>query len=153
MNVRDLFEKYVLKTPGNGNCWIWQGNIGNQGYGRISLLGNLFLTHRFAYEIYLGLIPDDKGVLHKCNNRLCVNPEHLYLGTPQDNSRDWIEARKKDIQNTINACASPLKSFQQVEKELIRNTLAINNQSRNKTAEILGISTTTLWRKIKKYSL
>lgn len=156
MTIREIFEGYTLKTDGNGKCWIWEGNVGNHGYGRINLLGNNILTHRFSYELYQGLVPDDKCVLHKCHNRLCVNPEHLYLGDAKDNARDWIEARSKDtlISKTLSTPnKESMKTIHSLEKDLILNTLNDNKQCRTYTAKQLGISTTTLWRKIKKYKI
>lgn len=95
--IKEIFEKNVLKLEGNGNCWIWQDNL-SQGYGRLKFCGVLVLAHRFAYELYNNAPVDQSyGVLHKCHNKQCVNPEHLYLGSAQENSRDWIESRKKDI--------------------------------------------------------
>lgn len=152
MTIREAFENCVMKLDGNGSCWIWEGNIGNHGYGRLRFLNSNVTAHRFSYEIYNGLIPKDKGVLHKCHNRLCVNPDHLYLGDAQDNARDWMEHRKIESYQDIKS-SFPLKTVALMEKDLITNTLKENKQSRTRTAELLGISTTTLWRKIKKYNI
>ena len=152
MTIREVFYRQVLKTDGNGSCWIWEGNIGNHGYGRVQVCGSLFLTHRFSYELHNGDIPADKCVLHKCHNRLCVNPGHLYLGDAQDNARDWTEARRKEKLNEDNILP-PIKRMDIAEMDAIKTSLAVNNYSRSKTAEQLGISTTTLWRKINKYNL
>lgn len=147
--IKEIFEKNVLKLEGNGNCWIWQDNL-SQGYGRLKFCGVLVLAHRFAYELYNNAPVDQSyGVLHKCHNKQCVNPEHLYLGSAQENSRDWIESRKKDIvSNPVE-----LKKIQQVEKELIVNALKNNLNSRAEVSRQLGISSTTLWRKMKKYGI
>src|SRR5574343_155995 len=146
--LKEAFERNVLKLEGNGGCWIWQGNL-IAGYGKLLFCGEAMLAHRTAYELYVGSIPKDKGVLHKCHNRQCTNPEHMYLGTPQDNARDWLESRKKDALYT----PVELKGFRKIEKDLIISTLKNNQNSRAKTARDLGLSTTTLWRKMKKCGL
>jgi len=70
------------------DCWKWIGCETERGYGAFGFNGTTKLAHRVAYEISSGPIPRKICCLHKCDNKLCVNPNHLYLGTQGDNMVD-----------------------------------------------------------------
>lgn len=69
-------------------CFLWAGAINGHGYGSIWRSGKVFAAHRVAWEQERGPVPDGFHVLHLCDVRSCVNPDHLYLGTNADNCRD-----------------------------------------------------------------
>jgi len=73
-----------LDTP----CWVWGGNILGTGYGQVSVNGEMRSPHRFAYETWVGPIPEEMHVLHSCDNPPCINPLHLRVGTHADNMQD-----------------------------------------------------------------
>lgn len=70
-------------------CWEWIANKGSKGYGLFWFQGSNRQAHRISWRIkYHGIIPDDKWVLHHCDNKSCVRPDHLYLGNHSDNMKD-----------------------------------------------------------------
>ena len=91
-NARPLKERLIDKLDMSGDCWEFQGCRTDFGHGQISAdRKNIRLrAHRVAWEIWKGPIPEGLCVLHKCDNPPCCNPEHLFLGTKKDNTRDMI---------------------------------------------------------------
>ena len=71
-------------------CWEWQGTIEKGGYGVLQIEKKQWRAHRYAYVRRYGAVPDDMLICHSCNNKLCVNTEHLYVGTHSDNMSDVI---------------------------------------------------------------
>ena len=96
--MRDRFETKFEPITESG-CWIWMAGRFDTGYGSFWLNGTDVRAHRVAYELYVGAIPEGMWVLHRCDIRECVNPDHLFLGTHQDNMDDM--ARKGRHANSI----------------------------------------------------
>jgi hypothetical protein len=90
LSVEQRFAMQWMPEPNSG-CWLWLGTISNVGYGKLYAFGQTKASaHRVSYQLHVGAIPDGMMVLHHCDVRPCVNPDHLFLGTADDNTKDML---------------------------------------------------------------
>ena len=87
MNLQDRLERNIERIPEAG-CWVWTGALDGGGYARVFFNGKSRKASRIVFEALVRPIPAGLNVLHTCDNRTCLNPAHLYLGTYKDNARD-----------------------------------------------------------------
>jgi hypothetical protein len=80
----DNMNRRILFTD---DCWHWRGAVTSSGYGSVAYEGRLWSTHRLAYELLIGPIPDGLQIDHLCRNKVCCNPQHLEPVTAQENLR------------------------------------------------------------------
>lgn len=94
LTLEQRFLSCVKKTD---TCWIWVGHIcvyKSGMRGRMTVAGKSVLVHRISYKLFVGPLLDSEDVLHKCDNSLCIRPDHLYIGDDVDNARDRTERNR-----------------------------------------------------------
>lgn len=111
-NGPDGFWCRVHKA-GADECWEWVGYKIHNGYGFLYWNGDKILAHRLAWTLTNGQVPETLYVCHHCDNRLCCNPEHLFLGTHTDNMRDMVAKGRRvgPSGETHPARKNPLRLF------------------------------------------
>jgi hypothetical protein len=94
-NKLTIAERLSRKAKWEGGCLVWTGDKDSNGYGRLRYAGKKgYPSHRLAYELANGPIPGGLVVRHQCDNRACINLNHLELGTQQQNVQDMFERKR-----------------------------------------------------------
>lgn len=97
---RDLILRITENVKEDSNlCWIWQRQKSSTGYGKITVSSKKLFAHRVSYEVFKGNIPENKIVMHTCDNPSCVNPDHLKLGTQKENIQDMFSKGRNPPRN------------------------------------------------------
>lgn len=91
--LKSIEERFWEKVDKSGDCWNWTASTRN-GYGQFTANGTNNAAHRFVLELEGLDIPSGMFICHDCDNKRCVKPDHLYLGTPKENTADAIERNR-----------------------------------------------------------
>lgn len=121
-------------------CWIWTGCVGKDGYGVLGVGRKQMRAHRASFEAFSGEIPGGLLVCHRCDQPLCVNPDHLFLGTPRDNTQDMI---RKSRRKTLRGESHPNSKITMKDRETIR-LLRSSGAKLSEVAEKFGIAIQTV---------
>lgn len=139
--VAERFWSHVAITANPDKCWDWQLSLNVGGYGWFNINGSHDHANRVAWRLIYGEIPDGLWVLHKCDNRACVNPLHLFLGTIQENVQDMVnKGRQAKGENN----ARHKLTWEQVRT--IRERYAMGGISQSELARQMGVAMPTVWQ-------
>jgi hypothetical protein len=146
--IAATFDQHWKEHPETG-CWEWQRAKTSQGYGELTVRvageKRVVLAHRFSYERTYGSIKDDLFALHRCDNRACVNPDHLFLGTSTDNMQDM--ARKGRARGgPPSGLRNPAAKLGEVDKERIRDIRRAGEHSLRAIGKYFGVSDTAIMK-------
>lgn len=144
--MTSVFERFVKFTRYENGCWIWTGARRTSGYGVFKLNGKAESAHRVSYKLFKGDIPPGVFVCHTCDNPICVNPDHLFLGTASDNMMDAQSKGRLVIPEGIRFKKGHIPNFTTITKEqAVQVKLMIKKGMRNKDiSEITGINYQTI---------
>jgi hypothetical protein len=124
------------------SCWNWKEGTFNHGYGRFRS-GKDHLTHRVSWELAFGEIPENLCVCHKCDNPLCVRPDHLFLGTHQENMCDMAN-KNRAPRNTGEKSGTHKLNWQNIIS--IRDAYSNGRKIQTELAKDYGVSQSTIWQ-------
>lgn len=137
----ERFDCYVVKQ--DGGCWLWMDEP--HRYGRIRIKGDKYeAAHRFSYRRFVGEIPSGMYVCHKCDTPGCVNPDHLYVGTHEDNTRDAKERGRVKKSERWQIAIEQQRATTPHVRELIKQDYAKGVYTMIDLAKMYGVSQSTI---------
>ena len=139
-----LINRIIDNTVEDDNgCWLWQKSLSMSGYGRISINSFDYRVHRISYQEFVGEIPDGLYVLHECDVRSCCNPDHLFVGTQQDNMDDMKDKNRHSVIKGSNHYNAKLTED---NIKIIKTLLLYTDKTQKEIGEIFGVLPNTISR-------
>jgi hypothetical protein len=135
---QDFWMSVRIGSP--DECWEWQNALDADGYGVWSIQGQQVKTHRYAYELSKGKIPDSLHVCHSCDNRRCCNPSHLWVGTNDDNHADKRRKGREVPPPTFYGSSHPQSKLTEQDVLEIRALYAEGNDTYKTLAQKFNVS-------------
>lgn len=124
-------------TQNEAGCWVFAGALNSSGYPSVGVGDKIVGGHRLAFETAYGPVPPGMCVCHRCDNRACVNPDHLFLGSNAENMADMRAKRRQ--------AGWSKKSSRKLTPEQVNEIRAVGRGNLNELAERFGVSTQTVW--------
>lgn len=157
LETYDRFLASVDRQPDDG-CWLWTANVMKNGYGYFCVRGKEGSAHRYSYEKHTGPIAPGLHVCHRCDVPRCVNPSHLFLGTPKDNTADMVAkgryatpkrlAAMKLVGARKRGSRHPLSKLTNLQREGIASRLLAGGCTKYRLAKEYGVSQKTIARAV-----
>ena len=143
----DLIDRFWQRVQKGDGCWLWTKSVNGAGYGSYKPIKkeSTKLAHRLAWEIVYGPIPVKMCVLHMCDNKLCVNPEHLFLGTHGDNTHDMMIKGRRRSGPPLCGEANPNVKLSRKQVLEIREIYKTGDMDQYELAEHFHVSQSLIW--------
>ena len=135
MTVKERILDTIVKDKETG-CWNWAGSISRAGRGRLKVKRKVTIASRASYEAFIGDIPDGLFVCHKCDNPLCVNPSHLFVGSAKDNTMDAVSKGRHPKHERHNKAKLTMEKANHIRKR---------EMSANDYADLYGVHWSTIY--------
>ena len=141
--LEDRFRRYGWEVHPETGCWNWKGAT-SEGYGVLGFHHTSIRTHRISYSIYKGDIPPGLEVLHSCDNKLCVNPEHLRVGTHRENIQEAVDRGLLGRGADASGAKLSWKDVEDIRRDYLTGLL-----THDMIGELYGVHTTTVARVVR----